>query len=374
VGALSWLIATVTGRASEGRDRVAAAVRAAASAEQAAREAVEGERDRLRTLLAELGDAIVFADRNEVVQLANRSAVRMFGGELIGRRLIEVVRDHETLDAIADARAGRESMVQVERDGGRRVVRVSAKPLGGGQILLAIQDLSSIRRMETQRRDFVANVSHELRTPLASLKAMVETLEDGAIGDRAAARDFLSRIHQEVDGLSQLVNELLELSRIESGEERLDAVTVSPSLLLTQSAARMGPLAERAGITLAVEGPADLPAVRADPEQIGRVLTNLVHNALKFTPSGGTVTLGGTAGPTEVSLWVRDTGVGIDPDELERVFERFYKADRARASGGTGLGLAIAKHIVQAHGGTIAAASEGSGRGSTFTLSLPKAA
>ena len=333
------------------------------------------ERDRLATLLSELGDAVVFADRDEIVRLANPAAERLLGAsELVGHRLVEIVRDHEILEAIAAARSGKETVTQVERDSPRRVLRIAAKPLGASELLLAMQDLTPLRRVETVRRDFVANVSHELRTPLASLKAMVETLEGGAIGDRAAARDFLSRIHQEVDGLSQLVNELLSLSRIESGEERLDAVAVSPYLLLTQSAARMGPLAERAGVTLAVEAADDLPAVRADPEQIGRVLTNLVHNALKFTPEGGTVTLGGEAGPAEVRLWVRDTGVGIDGDELERVFERFYKADRARASGGTGLGLAIAKHIVQAHGGTIAATSEGPGRGSTFTLALPKAA
>jgi two-component system phosphate regulon sensor histidine kinase PhoR len=373
MGFLARLTSIVTGRAPDERGDPAAAIRSAVSEAQAARRTIEAERDRLRTLLAELGDAIVFADRDEVIQLANRSAVRLLGVELVGRRLIEVIRDHETLDAIEGARAGRESVAQVERDGGRRVLRVSVKPLGGGEILLAIQDLSSLRRLETQRRDFVANVSHELRTPLASLKAMVETLEDGAIDDRAAARDFLSRIHQEVDGLSQLVNELLALSRIESGEERLHATAVSPHLLLTQTAARMGPLAERAGVALAVDAAETLPAVRADAEQIGRVLTNLVHNALKFTPAGGTVTLGGAAAKDRVTLWVRDTGAGIEPDELERVFERFYKADRARATGGTGLGLAIAKHIVQAHGGTIVAASEGPGRGSTFTLSLPQA-
>ena len=346
---------------------------AAASASLAARQAVEAERDRLRTLLAELGDAIVFADGDEVVQLANRSAVRMFGAELVGRRLVEVVRDHETIDAIEGARAGRESVVQVERDGGRRVLRVSAKPLGGGEILLAIQDLSSIRRLETQRRDFLANVSHELRTPIASLKAMVETLEDGAIADRAAARDFLSRIHQEVDDLSQLVNELLSLNRIESGEEPLETAVVSSSLLLRQAASRMAPLAGRAGVALTVEAPDDLPPVRVDAEQIARVLTNLVHNALKFTPAGGTVTLGGAAEGDRVALWVRDTGLGMERADLERVFERFYKTDRARASGGTGLGLAIVKHVVHAHGGSVGATSDGPGRGSTFTVSLPRA-
>ena len=367
--------AVVVGRSTAAdAERLATTLRAATSDARAARDAAEGERDRLGTLVAELGDAILFADRDEVVRLANPAARRLLGGEeLVGRRLIEVVRDHEILDAIAVARLGQETVAQVERDGGRRVLRVSAKPLAAGEILLAIQDLSPLRRLETQRRDFVANVSHELRTPLASLKAMVETLEDGAIGDPAAAGDFLSRIHQEVDGLSQLVNELLALSRIESGEERLEAADVSPHLLLTQAAQRMAPLADRAGVRLSVDAPADLPPVRADPGQIGRVLTNLVHNALKFTPAGGAVTLGAAPAGDAVALSVRDTGMGIEADEVGRVFERFYKTDRARATGGTGLGLAIAKHIVAAHGGTIVAASDGAGRGSTFTLTLPRA-
>lgn len=367
--------AIVVGRsAATDASRLATTLRAATSDARDARDAAEGERDRLGTLVAELGDAILFADRDEVVRLANPAARRLLGGEaLVGRRLIEVVRDHEILDAIAAARLGQETVAQVERDGGRRVLRVSAKPLAAGEILLAIQDLSSLRRLETQRRDFVANISHELRTPLASLKAMVETLEAGAIGDPTAARDFLSRIHQEVDGLSQLVNELLSLSRIESGEERLDAANVSPYLLLTQAAERMQPLAERAGVRLSVDAPADLPPVRADSGQIGRVLTNLVHNALKFTPEGGAVTLGAAPVGDAIALSVTDTGVGIEEHEVGRVFERFYKTDRARATGGTGLGLAIAKHIVQAHGGTIVAASEGAGRGSTFTLTLPRA-
>lgn len=378
---------TVGGLALAARDRgpfirrgprelqeLADALEAAGTEARAERTAAAGERDRLATLLAELGDAVVFADRDGIVRLANPGAERLLAAPaLVGHRLVEVVRDHEILEAVAVARAGRETVTQVERDSPRRVLRIAAKPLGGGALLLAMQDLTPLRRVETVRRDFVANVSHELRTPLASLKAMVETLEGGAVDDRVAARDFLSRIHQEVDGLSQLVNELLSLSRIESGEERLDAVAVSPYLLLTQSRERMTPLAERAGVALDVAAADDLPAVRADPEQIGRVLTNLVHNALKFTPSGGRVTLGAEAGPDRVTLWVRDSGVGIETDELERVFERFYKADRARASGGTGLGLAIAKHIVQAHGGTIVAASDGPGQGSTFSLSLPRA-
>jgi len=373
VGLRSRLVAIVTGRASDQRPDRAAAARSAASEAQAARRGIEAERDRLRTLLAELGDAILFADRDEIIQLANRSAVRMLGGELVGRRLVEVIRDHEVIDAIDGARAGRETTAQVERDGGRRVLRASAKPLGGGEILLAIQDLSSIRRLETQRRDFVANVSHELRTPLASLKAMIETLQDGALADRVAAADFLERIDHEVDGLTALVAELLTLSRMESGEDRLELRELDAAAIVRDAAARLGPLAARSQIELALATDASGAQVRADPTLIAQVLANLVHNAIKFTPPGGTVTVGTGSTPREVTLFVRDTGAGIGSADLDRVFERFFKSDPSRSTLGTGLGLAIAEHAVQANGGTIAAASDGPGRGSTFTVTLPRA-
>jgi two-component system phosphate regulon sensor histidine kinase PhoR len=341
-------------------------------ASEAARRAVESERDRLRTLLAELSDAVVFADRDEVVQLANRSAVRLLGQELIGRRLVEVVRDHELFDAIEGARAGRETVSHVERDGGRRVLRASAKPLGGGEILLAIQDLSSLRRLETQRRDFVANVSHELRTPLAALSAMVETLRGGALDDRAAAADFLDRIQHELDGLTVLVSELLTLTRMESGHERLELRAVAAATLVRDEAGRLAPLAERAGVTLRLEVES-AAQVRVDPARMGQVIANLVHNAIKFTPPGGLVSVGVQDAPGEVTIAVRDSGLGIAAGDLERIFERFFKADASRSTVGSGLGLAIAKHAVQAHGGTIHATSDGPGRGATFRVTLPRA-
>jgi two-component system phosphate regulon sensor histidine kinase PhoR len=179
-------------------------------------------------------------------------------------------------------------------------------------------------------------------------------------------------MHQEIDGLAQLTNELLTLTRIESGTETLTLLPQSPGDLLADCARRMGPLAARADVTLLVE-PSDAPAVRADGERVAQVLANLVHNAVKFTPAGGSVRLSAARENGRVAISVADTGVGIDRADLERVFERFYKADRARSGGGTGLGLAIAKHIVQAHGGRIEAKSDGSGRGATFRFTLPVA-
>ena len=223
-------------------------------------------------------------------------------------------------------------------------------------------------------REFVGNVSHELRTPLASLKALAETLEEGALADPPAAREFLAQMHVEVDSLTQLVQELLELSRIESGQAPLKRETIAPSTLLHAAERRLRRQAERLGVTLAILQVPDerLPDVHADPQLVERVLLNLVHNALKFTPAGGTVHLSAAPHLQGVCLAVRDTGIGMPPDVLDRIFERFYKVDRSRASRGTGLGLAIAKHIVQAHGGTIWAESDGEGKGATFRFTLPQ--
>jgi two-component system phosphate regulon sensor histidine kinase PhoR len=246
------------------------------------------------------------------------------------------------------------------------------RPLESGELLLVIQDLTNLRRLETMRSDFVANVSHELRRPITSLKAMAETLEEGALNDPVAARDFVARMHREIDGLAQLVNELLALTRIESGAEPLTLDRRAPGDLLAEAARRMGPLAARAGVALLVE-PTSASDVRADADRIEQVLANLVHNAVKFTPRGGTVRLSAVDDDGRVSFSVSDTGAGIEAADLDRVFERFYKADRARSSEGTGLGLAIAKHLVQSHGGRIEARSDGRGKGATFRFTLPRA-
>ena len=340
----------------------------------AAHATASGERDRLATLLAELDDAVMFADRGEVIRVANAAAGSFLGSrEVVGRRLVEVIRDHEILDAIAAAKANGEATVQFEREEPRRVIRATAKSLDGGELLLSLHDLTPFRRLETVRREFVANISHELRTPIASLKAMAETLEEGAIDDPAAARDFIGRMHQEIDGLAMLVNELLGLSRIESGDDRLALAPVAPATLLHDAAERIRPLALRAGVTIDLIADLGLPPVSVDAARIGQVLTNLAHNAVKFTPRGGSVQLSATPDGGAVRFTVHDTGSGIAGPDLDRVFERFYKVDPARGATGTGLGLAIAKHLVQAHGGTIRAESDGLGLGARFSFTVPVA-
>src|SRR3990172_10169433 len=239
-----------------------------------------------------------------------------------------------------------------------------------GDTLLLIQDLTRLRRLEKVRRDFISNVSHELRTPLASLKALSETLRDGALNDPEAAPRFLGRIETEVDALTQMTQELLDLSRIESGQVNLDLEEISPGMLLKSVAERMNMQAERAGLKLSMDTSTDLPDIQGDRIRLEQVLVNLVHNAVKFTQAGGSISLQAVVDGEVVRFSVRDTGAGIPSDELERVFERFYKADRARSGGGTGLGLSIAKHIVEAHGGRIWVESV-EGRGSTFIFTIP---
>jgi len=237
---------------------------------------------------------------------------------------------------------------------------------------MLFQDLTRIRRLETVRRDFISNISHELRTPLASLKTLTETLRTGALEDPPAARRFIYRMETEVDALTHMVSELLELTRIESGQVPLKLKAVAPKKILTKAKERLGVQAERNHLEIKLDCPKKLPRVQADRPRLGQVLVNLLHNAIKFTPEGGEIFLSARLQGNTILFSVHDTGSGIPADDLPRIFERFYKTDPARSSGGTGLGLAIARHLVEAHGGRIWAESI-EGQGSTFYFTIPVA-
>jgi len=334
---------------------------------------LETERARLAAILDRMTDGVLIIDATGIIQTANPGAEKLFGEGLIGRSVTIGLRHHQLVETWRKCqRTGEIQSESVELPANRKFLQLTAIPdQETGGALLMIQDLTRLRRLETVRRDFISNVSHELRTPLASIKALAETLQDGALDDPPAARRFLARMQTEVDALTQMSTELLDLSRIESGQVPLQLKPTSPSQLLQSAADRMKAQAERAGLNLYVENSPDLPLIPADCSRLEQVLVNLIHNAIKFTPSGGEIRLFSKRNGKYVRFDVSDTGVGIDPDDLPRIFERFYKADRARSkSGGTGLGLSIARHIVEAHGGKIWAESEPE-KGSTFYFTIP---
>lgn len=337
--------------------------------------ALQEEQARLSGLLERMTDGVLITNGEGRVRLINPAATRMLGvspEEALGRSFVQVAWDHRLVALWETCRERGEEGATLIDLGPRRPVVFQAvvTPLEGeaGAALVLLQDLTRVRELETMRRDFVANVSHELRTPLATLKALVETLREGALEDPDAARRFLERMGEEVDRLERLVGELLELARIESGRRVMQMARVPVAEVVEPPVEGLRPLAERAGLALTVSLAPDLPPIWVDVEGMRRVIANLVHNAIQFTPSGEVSVWAERAGD-EVIIAVRDTGIGIAPEDLPRVFERFYKA-RGSRSGGAGLGLSIAKHIVLAHGGRIWAEST-PGQGSTFYVALP---
>ena len=327
-------------------------------------------------ILNGIGDGVVIVDealRVVSVNLAAEQILEVDEETARGASVAEVLRHH---DVVGQLELGKQTdeplVVEIGRD--RHQVQVVVTPVHIGAItrqVILFQDVTELRRAETIRRDFVANVSHELRTPLTSLRLLVETLEDGALDDPTVARDFLSRMHGEVDRLNQMVEELLELARIESGRVGYRFRRANLSAAVGDAVERMRPQADRQSIDLVVTLPADPVEALIDPDRLHQVIVNLVHNAVKFTPSGGTIRVEVRRGDPFHEVSIADTGVGVSGEALSRLFERFYKVDRSRASPGTGLGLAIVKHLVLGHGGKVWAESPGPGQGATFHIELP---
>jgi two-component system phosphate regulon sensor histidine kinase PhoR len=338
------------------------------------------EQSQLSAVLKNMADGAIITDEAGKVMLINPSAARLLETapeKALGRSFAQVVYHHQLIELWKRCQSSNEEQTQAVETGQQEFfIQAIVSPLretDKQRFLVILQDLTRVRRLETVRRDFISNISHELRTPLASLKVVVETLQDGAIEDPPAAKRFLHHIETEVNALAQMVQELLELSRIESGRAPPNIQPTSVQALLQAPVRRLQPQAERAGLSLSLTLPEHLPLVQADSEQMRQVVINLVHNAIKFTPPGGTIAVSAEVrAQDEVLIFVRDTGVGIPERDLPRIFERFYKADRARSGGGTGLGLAIAKHVVHRHRGRIWAESI-EGQGSTFYFTLLRA-
>jgi len=336
--------------------------------------ALQTSQRQLETLLNSMEDAVIAVGPDDRVQWANHRMDALVPQRTrLNAPIVETVRDPDFVRAVRGASTARKVFTaRATSIIPGRIFDVTAAPLPGGGAVAVLRDLTEVERAEKTRRDFIANVSHELRTPLTSIQGYAETLLDGS-SENNHSREFLEIIRKNASRMSRLTEDLLTLARVESGEHRFDVQPVTPAQLLHDAVESFQELARAQGIDVQVEDAAPGPVI-ADPEAIHQVFSNLMDNALKYAASGGRLVLG--ARPTEggVEFYVRDFGFGIPSEHLPRLFERFYRVDKARSreSGGTGLGLAIAKHIVLAHEGTIRAESE-LNHGSVFLFTLPLA-
>jgi two-component system phosphate regulon sensor histidine kinase PhoR len=322
---------------------------------------------------------LLIGDRRRVLAInpAARELLGYHGPR--GRPVAEVVRDVHFGFAVGEALHDRRPVVHESyAPNPDRLLCFHLVPIMSATeepvlIAISVEDITQLRHLQTVRRDFVANVSHELRTPLASINLLVETLQAGAIEDPEAAHHFLHRIEVETEAMARLVEELLELSRLETGVLSLDLSPVAVAVLFDDVINRLAPAAQEKGVDVQTDVPAPLPPVRADAKRLEQVMMNLVHNAIKFTPTGGNVLLQAVRKGPGVEITVADTGVGMTSAEAARVFERFYKVDKGRArASGAGLGLAIARHLLELHGSRLRVVSE-PGRGARFSFALPSA-
>jgi two-component system phosphate regulon sensor histidine kinase PhoR len=336
--------------------------------------ALQNSQRQLETLLNSMQDAVIAVGADDRVQWANDKMDRLAPQRTrLHSPVVETVRDPDFLQAVREASQSRE--VRTARAKSilpGRTFDVTAAPLPGGGSVAVLRDLTETERVEKTRRDFIANVSHELRTPLTSIQGYTETLLDvPAGGDQS--REFLEIIRKNASRMSRLTEDLLTLARVESGEQRFDIQPVSSAEILREAVQSFREVAGTLGIDLEVSDRAQGQVV-ADREAISQVFSNLIDNALKYASSGKLLVLGTNPLPLAIEFYVRDFGPGIPYEHLGRLFERFYRVDKARSreSGGTGLGLAIAKHIIMAHGGTIRAESE-LNHGCTFLFTLPMA-
>jgi two-component system phosphate regulon sensor histidine kinase PhoR len=379
----------VDGRPQTGEDELTDRLRRLRRRAEAAEFGLE---QRLRDLayLADLvGVGIVRLSDDLRVEVANTAAHVFLHREpnsMVGRTAIEALGDHRVEAIARQAREGGWASGEVsladqpeaaERPGTTLVVRARRSPILG--VWLVLEDVAELRRLQRIRAEFIDNLSHELRTPITTIGLLIESLtRDAEIAESTSTpvppkmRERIGKLEVETGNIAQMVAELLDLARIESGGRQLHLDDVDLGAVATQSTERLRTFADRQGVALQVEVEPGLPPVRGEAARLGQVFANLVHNAVKFSPTGSTVRVGvHRASVRMLEGYVADDGPGVAPADQPRIFERFYKADRTRtAGGGTGLGLAIARHIVEGHGGTIAVESE-EGRGARFGFTVP---
>jgi two-component system phosphate regulon sensor histidine kinase PhoR len=338
-----------------------------------------GERARTETILSAIDSGLLAVDHRGTVILANHSLRRSLDlPDPLGRHYVEVIRHSEVGRALEAAlRTGRPQALEVRIHHLRRIYSLQAGPFPGQEgmphgAVLTFQDVTERRRVDEVRRDFVANASHELRTPLTSIRGFVEALEDGGVDEPPTARRFLEKIRSAAERMTALVSDLLELSRLESGERPPTWERLAPEEVVDEVLAALAPLAAAKQIEITAQ--VDAPVFETDRDRLRGVVENLVENAIKYTPSGGHVSVSARADDGSVVFEVADDGPGIAAEHLPRLFERFYRVDKARSRelGGTGLGLSIVKHLVESLGGVVSVTSE-PGQGSRFRVGLPMA-
>lgn len=349
---------------------------------------LERDGQQLRVVLGGMAEGVIAIDSRRRLLFANASADALFGldARSVGRFLLELIRSPQLQEAVeatlgsADNYSGEINLASREPfpKPHAKTLAVHGTPLPGspqGGAILVFHDVSDLRRLERMREDFVANVSHELKTPLASIKAYTETLLDWALRDEEVNVRFLHRIEEQAERLNQLIMDLLSLARLDSGEGIFDHEPLALAPLIRKCVESVRGRAEAKGLALDLDfGPLDdTTVIVADEEAVRQILDNLIDNAVKYTPERGWVRIACSLTAQSVSIEVADSGIGIPRDDLARVFERFYRVDKARSRelGGTGLGLSIVKHLVQSIGGTISVASR-VGEGTQFAVQLPR--
>jgi two-component system phosphate regulon sensor histidine kinase PhoR len=343
---------------------------------------VERHGQQLGAVLENMLEGVIATDAQRRVMFANRAAqalLEISGVNLAGRPLWEIVRHPEvqqTAEAALRTRTPQsrefEFLGQARRMLGLHVTPLPGDPSPG--LVLVLHDLTELRRLERLRQEFVANVSHELKTPLSAIQAYAETLREGALHDPQHNLQFVERIENQAQRLGQLIHDLLSLATIETGQQPLEIVTVPLSERIPEWTATHAAAAQARRIELTTEPPPREVQARADEDALRHILDNLLNNAIKYTPEGGRVAVRWRTEGNQAVVEVADTGIGISPADQQRIFERFYRVDKARSRelGGTGLGLSIVKHLVQALGGSVAVQSR-VGAGSVFTVRLPSA-
>jgi two-component system phosphate regulon sensor histidine kinase PhoR len=343
---------------------------------------IQHNSQRLETVLGSMIEGVLAVGPDRRILLANEAGRQLLDfatPDPVGRSLLEVTRARPVHEAVVQSLESA-TPVTTEFDApgtqrrtlGLRATRLPGEPCPG--VMIVLHDLTELRRLENLRRELVANVSHELKTPLTVIKGYAETLRLGAVNDPENNLHFIRRIEEQADRLHELIQDILQVARLESGGETFDLAPVPLDELISECAEQFADVASGKGVRLTTQSLLADVAALADEKGVRTILSNLVDNAIKFTPAGGSVTIRCRADESRVTVEVEDTGIGIAAEDQARIFERFYRVDKARSRemGGTGLGLSIVKHLAQAFGGSVAVESQ-PGSGSTFRVELKRA-